>query len=233
VQDLSAFNSFVALNQAIALSPDKLMKLKELLIQSRLDEAGRPDTPRRDIRGLLRELTVQIIGTPELSIPFGGESRAIDDRSIYNILNRIRGTSSGDIRAIQSEMRGYGALIEHSYQGLPAGAVLPPPEDTRSAARIAADEARAPRPVVSAPEVRIGADVGRAAPAITGGETMIGADVGRAAPPEGGGRRQKSLSQMNKTVLQTLATSMGLQFSATATNRVLRQIIQRARNGRR
>jgi hypothetical protein len=175
----------------------------------------------------LRELTIDVVGTPELSLPFAGESRAIDDVSIFNVLSRIKGSSTGDIRAIESQMTGYGALLEEAFRGLPAGAQLPEPIDARSEARRAADEGRASRPVVSAPEARISGDVGRAAPVLTGGQVVMGAPEGRAAPPEGG--RQKTLSQMNKTELQALATSMGLQFAANATAKVLKQLITRAR----
>ena len=171
IQDLSAFGLFVALNQAIALEPANVTRLRSILVSERLNESSRiGDVPRRDIRGLLREITIAIVGTPELSIPFGGESRAIDDNAIYNILSRIRGSSRGDIQAIQTEMSGYGALVEEALRGLPAGAQLPEPEDTRSAARRAADDARLNRPVlpvVLAPEVRVG-EGARAAPALAG-----------------------------------------------------------------
>jgi hypothetical protein len=216
IQDLSAFASFVALNQAIALEPAKLTLLKRVLANKQLTEKGRrgedTEIPRRDIRELLRELTIEVVGTPELSIPFGGESRAIDDRTILNVLARIQGSSPGDIRAIQSEMRGYGALLEEAFQGLPAGAQLPEPIDTRTEARRAADEARAPRLVVAAPEARIGEDVGRAAPAVTGGQAMIGAAAGRAAPAEGGRATytRAQLESMTEKQVQNLAGELGL-----------------------
>ena len=228
VQDLSAFGCFVALNQAIALEPTKIADLKRLLDGQRLADntSGRGgDTPRKDIRGLLRELTIEIIGTPELSLPFAGESRAIDDMTIFNVLSRIKGSSRSDIRSVESQMTGYGALLEEAFRGLPAGAQLPEPIDARSEARRAADEGRAARPVVSAPEARISGEVGRAAPVLTGGEAMMGAPAGRAAPPEGG--RQKTLSQMNSAELRALAGSMGLPI--TGSKAELSQRIRRAR----
>jgi hypothetical protein len=228
VQDLSAFASFVALNQAIALDPSKLTQMKSILAGQRLADntSGRGgDVPRKDIRGLLRELTIEVVGTPELSLPFAGESRAIDDMTIYNVLNRIKGSSNSDIRAIESQMTGYGALLEEAFRGLPAGAQLPEPIDARSEARRAADEGRAARPVVSAPEARIRGEVGRAAPVLTGGEAVMGALAERAAPPEGG--RQKTLSQMNAAELRALAESMGLPV--TGSKAELSQRIRRAR----
>jgi hypothetical protein len=213
VQDLSAFGDFVALNQAIALDPSKLTQLKRILAGQRLTEAGRQgDVPRRDIRGLLRELTIDVVGTPELSLPFAGESRAIDDVSIFNVLSRIKGSSTGDIRAIESQMTGYGALLEEAFRGLPAGAQLPEPIDARSEARRAADEGRASRPVVSAPEARISGDVGRAAPVLTGGEAVMGAPAGRAAPAEGGRATytKAQLESMTEKQVQTLAGQLGL-----------------------
>jgi hypothetical protein len=200
VQDLSAFHSFVALNQAIALEPANYSKLKRRLEPERLTEPGMGgDRPRRDIRGLLRAITVDVIGSPELSIPFASEGRALDDTSIYNVLQRIKGSSRAEIRAVETEMRGYGALLEEAYSGLPAGAELPAPVDTRSDARRRFDEERASRPVVVAPEVRV----------------------------EGGGAPAKPLSAMNLAELQAEAERLGL--STLGSKKELKARIQAAR----
>lgn len=106
IQDLSAFHLFVALNQAIALEPANYAKLRRLLAPERLTEAGREtETPRRDIRDLLRRVTLEVVGNNELSIPFGTETRALDDKSILNILQRIKGSSRTDIQTVESQMR--------------------------------------------------------------------------------------------------------------------------------
>jgi hypothetical protein len=222
VQDLSAFGCFVALNQAIALEPAKLTQLVGILNEETLIDrsAGRggAEIPRRDIRGLLREITIQVVGAAELSLPFAGESRALDDTSIFNILSRIKGSSRGDIRAVQSQMGGYGALLEDAFRGLPAGAQLPEPEDTRSAARRAADDARLNRPVlpvVEAPEVRVG-EGARAAPALAGG--------GAAAAAAGPALTKGQINKMNGDTLRATAREMGL--SETGSNNVLKDRIK-------
>lgn len=209
VQDLSAFHSFVALNQAIALEPSNMSKLKRRLETERLSEPGMAgDRPRRDIRGLLRAVTIDVIGTPELSIPFASEGRALDDTSIYNILQRIKGSSRTEIRAVESQMGGYGALLEEAYAGLPAGAELPAPVDARSEGRRRFDEERAARPVVRAPDVRVEEGV------------AAGGGGGAAAP-------SKPISQMGLAELQAEAERLGL--STLGTKKELKARIQAAR----
>jgi hypothetical protein len=169
VQDLSAFHSFVALNQAIALEPAKLRALKGLLLPETLTGGGRDgNEARRDIRQFLRKITLEIVGTAEFSIPFASEGRALDDASILRVLERIRGYDRAEIRAVETQMRGYGALLEEAYAGLPAGAELPAPIDARGEGRRRADEERAARPVVEAPAVLVGGG-GAAAPDLAGG----------------------------------------------------------------
>ena len=218
VQDLSAFHSFIALNQAIALEPTNYGRLKRLLDGKQLTEAGRgEDVPRRDIRNLLRELTIEIVNTPEFSIPFASEGRALDDGSILRVLQRVKGSSRTDIRAVETQMRDYGALIEEAYAGLPAGAELPAPIDTRTEGRRRFDEERAARPVVRAPDVRV-AEGGRAAPDLAGGG-------GGAAAPEIPSRTE--ISKMNRGQLQALAGRLGLDTNGS--NKELKDRINGAR----
>ena len=170
IQDLGAFHLFVVLNQAIALEPAKINNLKILLREVELYEAGRTgDIPRRDIREVLRKLAIDLVGGSELSIPFGSESRAVDDKTIAATLDRIKKINRPEIKAIETEMRSYGALLEEAYAGLPAGAELPAPVDTRSEAKRRADEERAAKPVAGAPPVRVEGGAGRGAPDIGGG----------------------------------------------------------------
>lgn len=209
VQDLSAFHSFVALNQAIALEPTKLRALKNLILPKRLTEPsgmGREDRPARDIREFLRTITLEVVGAAEFSIPFASEGRALDDASILRVLQRIKGYSREEIRGVETQMRGYGALLEEAYAGLPAGAELPAPIDARGEGRRRADEERAARPVVEAPEVRVEA---------------VGGGAAAAAPP------RKSISAMNLEELQAEAARLGL--STAGTKKELKARIQAAR----
>ena len=115
LQDLSAFGAFVAMNQALALEPAMINKLKRLVGEiPTFFEAGRggaPEVARRDIRSVLRQLSIDLIGETELSIPFGGESRSIDDISIANTLQRIKSISRSETKAIESDMREYGRIL--------------------------------------------------------------------------------------------------------------------------
>jgi hypothetical protein len=148
IQDLSAFHLFVALNQAIAIEPSKYAKLKRLLATERLTELGREtETPRRDIRDLLRKLTLEIVGTRELPIPFGGETRALDDKSILNVLQRIKGSSRTDIQTVESQMRVEEALAKPLSISVPP--VTPNPTNVTQRARRAENPAPLAIPVPS------------------------------------------------------------------------------------
>ena len=115
LQDLSAFHAFVAMNQALALEPAMINQLKRLVSEiPTFFEAGRggaPEVARRDIRAVLRKLSVDLIGATEISIPFGGDSRSIDDLSIANTLQRIKSISKPETKAIESQMREYQRIL--------------------------------------------------------------------------------------------------------------------------
>jgi hypothetical protein len=200
IQDLGAFHLFVTINQVLAIEPAKINQLKTLVRDiGLLYETSRGvDIPRRDIREVLRKLTIDLVGGSELSIPFASESRSVDDKTIASTLDRLGKLNRAEVTAVQTEMRGYGALLEEAYAGLPMGAELPAPIDTRGEGRRRADEERAARPVAGAPPVRVEEGAGRGAPDIGGG----------AAAPQ---RFTKSaLQKKNIDELNAILTSRGL-----------------------
>jgi hypothetical protein len=219
-QDLSSFQSILALNQIVNEEGSKLVELKRLLAPIRLTQTSRlGEVPVAHIKEILRKLTVDVIPFTTISLPVVSDKR-VDDAAVYKALNGIKMLSGDEVKTMRRELAGY-TPFDLVFSGAPADTPLPPPVDTRSAGRVAAETRmggtralrefvtgeldagfrdlaagiRAVRPLLTAPGVRVETGAGRGSPAVGGG---------------GVGGAPKTLSKMNQAELQAEARRLGL-----------------------
>lgn len=201
-QDLSSFQSILALNQIVNEEGSKLVELKRLLAPIRLTQTSRlGEVPVAHIKEILRKVTVDVIPFTTISLPVVSDKR-VDDAAVYKALNGIKLLSGDEVKTMRRELAGY-TPFDLAFSGAPADTPLPPPVDTRSLGRIAEDVSAAAlrdalgelRAEFRAPGVRVETGAGRGSPAVGGG---------------GGGAAPKTLSKMNQAELQAEARRLGL-----------------------
>ena len=242
VDELTSFECFLALNQAINLNPNKLPELRRILGPQQL--RGRGDEPSSNILNILKTATSNLIGTGDISIP-KLTNRVVQPKNIAAALEMVKTMNKTELREIQSNIvsSDYGTQFEAAFEGAPAGTPLPPPVDTRTpekqledissqltrnAIRDAVGELRQERrAAVIAPGVTVGA-AGRAAPDTTRMVPDTTAEVtlptmGRARVPPGksvtiDGTRytRNSVSNMKKADLVRLAGRIGVDSTLNA-----------------
>lgn len=207
-QNLSSFDSILALNQAINEEPAKLTKLKLALAGKKLtDLVGKP---KGNIKEILRLVTADVVGSPSIAIPVMTEKQ-LDAKQVLDVLERIQLLSGTEVKEMRNQLLGYTRLED--LIGAEGDERLPEPIDARSMAKKLEDaSSRLVREALMgaredlvaelrAPGVRVVTPAGRGAPALGG----AGGGAGRPALPS-----KTAVRKMKMEGLQALATAYGL-----------------------
>lgn len=127
VQDLDAARLLIALNQVFAQNPTTIRVAQRELARRSIYERDE-STPRRDVRDILRELVVALVGDESIRIPFAGDTFIADDRVIAKVLSDIKTLTRDDLRR---DERVYGDYVEQfdAAFGGAGGGELPPAEE--------------------------------------------------------------------------------------------------------
>lgn len=170
-QVLTSFQCFVAINQKLANDSKSIYTLHNLALG--MGELYIPDymgdKPSTNISEILRKLTYEFVGEPEIAIPFTSYSDKLEPKTIAAALDRIKKLNKNERTLTEKEMKPYAQLRAEADAQAIEGQVLPAPIDTRSEAKKKADEERATKPVAAAPPVRVEEGAGRGAPVMGGG----------------------------------------------------------------
>jgi hypothetical protein len=153
-QDMTSFESILALNQIINQDGGKLDQLKRMLVSTPLKEQG--------IGELLRQMTVALVGDSSFRVPVLTSSKPFTTKDILKILEMIKGATKDEVGSVKSEVRGYSPFpsLDEAFPGGSAEQPLPPPVDTRSLARRLAETRMTDTRTLRDLSGKLGAEIG-------------------------------------------------------------------------